>query len=68
MKRRLALALAALTSLVPAIALGLGLGDIRLHSALNQQLDAEIELISATDSEIDALRVQLASSELFEKN
>ena len=67
MKRRLALALAALTSLVPAIALGLGLGDIRLHSALNQQLDAEIELISATDSEIDALRVHLAGSDLFDR-
>ncbi len=67
MKRRLALALAALASLVPAIALGLGLGDIRLHSALNQQLDAEIELISATESEIDALRVHLASSELFDR-
>lgn len=67
MKRRLALALAALTSLVPAIALGLGLGDIRLHSALNQQLDAEIELISATDSEIDALRVHLAGADLFDR-
>ena len=43
----------------------LGLGDIRLSSALNQPLRAEIELISATPEELDSLRVLLASSETF---
>jgi pilus assembly protein FimV len=43
----------------------LGLGDIRLSSALNEPLRAEIELISATPEELDNLDVLLASSETF---
>ncbi len=43
----------------------LGLGDIRLSSALNEPLSAEIELLSATPEELDNLSVILASSETF---
>lgn len=43
----------------------LGLGDIRLSSALNEPLRAEIELLSATPEELDNLTVTLASAETF---
>lgn len=43
----------------------LGLGDIRLDSALNQPLRAEIELLAATPEELNNLEVQLASAETF---
>ncbi|MCS6947171.1 MAG: hypothetical protein NZM12_06120 [Steroidobacteraceae bacterium] len=49
----------------PSGALALGLGDIRLNSALNQTLDAEIELINATPDELAGLKAQLASRETF---
>ena len=43
----------------------LGLGDIRLSSALNEPLRAEIELLSATPEEVNNLAVTLASEETF---
>lgn len=43
----------------------LGLGEIRLNSALNEPLRAEIELISATPEELANLEVSLASSDTF---
>ena len=43
----------------------LGLGDIRLSSALNEPLRAEIELLSATPEELENLTVALASQETF---
>ncbi|MCZ6895238.1 MAG: hypothetical protein O7H40_14490, partial [Gammaproteobacteria bacterium] len=56
--------------LLPAMLLAsqswaLGLGDIRLDSALNQPLRAEIELLSATPEDLKNLTVQLASAETF---
>ncbi len=45
----------------------LGLGDIRLSSALNQPLRAEIELLAATPEEINNLTVQLAAAETFSR-
>ncbi len=45
----------------------LGLGEIRLNSALNEPLRAEIELLSVTPDELENLRVQLASAETFER-
>ena len=58
--------------LLPALLLAsqswaLGLGDIRLSSALNEPLRAEIELLAATPDELDNLRIQLASTETFER-
>ncbi len=49
----------------PAALYALGLGDIRLNSALNQPFDAEIELVSATADDLGALRASLASGEIF---
>ena len=45
----------------------LGLGDIRLSTALNEPIKAEIELLAATPEEIDNLIVTLASSDTFER-
>ena len=45
----------------------LGLGEIRLSSALNEPLRAEIELLAATPEELENLRIQLASLETFQR-
>ena len=45
----------------------LGLGDIRLSSALNEPLRAEIELLSVMPEELGNLDVVLASTETFER-
>ncbi len=61
---RISLLIAAfLTSEVWAI----GLGDIRLDSALNEPLRAEIALLSASPEELAGLDVSLASSDVFER-
>ena len=41
--------------LTPAAALGLGLGEIRLNSSLNEPLSAEIDLVAATSEELTTL-------------
>ncbi|WP_052081112.1 FimV/HubP family polar landmark protein [Pseudomonas sp. ML96] len=51
------------SGLVPA----LGLGEIDLHSALNQPLDAEIELYQIGDLSSDEIKVRLASAEEFNR-
>ncbi len=53
--------------LTPAAALGLGLGEIRLSSALNEPLSAEIDLVAATPEELAALDAYLASPEVFQR-
>lgn len=63
--RSLAIGIAALSLLLPFNSYALGLGDIRLHSALNQPLDAEIGLLSADSINPDELKVDLASSDAF---
>lgn len=50
---------------LPSSALALGMGDIKLKSALNQPFDAEIELLSVTPAEAETLKVALASRETF---
>ena len=53
--------------LTPFGAWALGLGDIELRSALNQPLDANIELVSPTPEELSDLRVALAAPETFDR-
>lgn len=53
--------------LAPQAAFSLGLGDIRLNSALNEPLSAEIDLVAPTAEELNALNAQLASRELFQR-
>ncbi len=53
--------------LAPTVALPLGLGEIRLSSALNEPLSAEIDLVAATPEELGALQAQLASRDMFQR-
>jgi pilus assembly protein FimV len=62
--KRSSLVLASLMAL-PSAAFALGLGDIRLLSPLNAPLDAEIELVDVTPEEMQSLKVQIASREMF---
>ncbi|MFM7274583.1 MAG: FimV family protein, partial [Gammaproteobacteria bacterium] len=65
-KRASALLIAA--ALLPAgLAHALGLGEVRLSSALDQPLRAEIELRSVGDLSADEIRVRLASGTEFER-
>ena len=63
--RKLIVAIAFGAVFIPTHALTLGLGDIDVSSALNQQLDAEIELLSVAEGDTDTLIVKLASREEF---
>lgn len=51
--------------LAPPGVFALGVGQIEVYSALNQPLDAEIELHSATPDELATLSVDLASPRVF---
>ncbi|MGB7740889.1 MAG: FimV/HubP family polar landmark protein [Steroidobacteraceae bacterium] len=51
--------------MAPGALYALGLGEIKLNSALNQPFDAEIELVSATQEDLGALRAALASNDTF---
>jgi len=65
MGKRLAPMIAVLAMLAPVAAYALGLGDITMKSALNQPLDAEIELLSVQKGDLDDLHVKLGSVEDF---
>jgi pilus assembly protein FimV len=67
MGKRLAPALAILAMLVPAAANALGLGNITMNSALNQPLDADIELLSVQSGDLANLVVRLGSDEDFQR-
>jgi pilus assembly protein FimV len=57
--------LLACSFLWPSSSWALGLGEIHLNSALNEPMNAEIDLISASPEELTALRATLASREAF---
>ena len=65
MTRRLQRFLALVLLVSPSTLFALGLGDIQLHSGLNEPLDADIELVSAAPDELSSLRAALASRETF---
>jgi len=58
---------AMLLLLLPVNSFSLGLGEINLHSALNQSLDAEIGLLSVGNTTVDEIVVKLASKQVFDK-
>lgn len=53
--------------LSPVTLYALGLGEIRLNSALNQPFDAEIELLAPTAEELGSLKVTLAGNDVFSR-
>lgn len=61
-------ALASGPLLYSGIASALGLGDITLHSALNQPLEADIELLDLGDLGESDIKVSLAPNEVFERS
>lgn len=67
MVRKLAIAVALALGSTSMTAYGLGLGEIKTRSVLNQALDAEIDLLSVVKGEMEGLRVQLAPAEAFER-
>ncbi len=64
---RLAPVMAILAMLIPAVGHALGLGNIAMNSALNQPLNAEIELLSVQKGDLANLVVQLGSEEDFQR-
>lgn len=65
--RKLVQAIAAASALTSGMAHALGLGDIHLRSALNQPLDAEIDLVEVRDLSAAEVIPKLASPEDFNK-
>ncbi|MFQ5487473.1 MAG: FimV/HubP family polar landmark protein [Gammaproteobacteria bacterium] len=64
---RLARLFALFIFLAPLELQALALGDIELHSALNQPLDAQVELLSLGETELEDIDVRLASPEAFDR-
>ncbi len=52
---------------LPGAAGAIGLGEIRVQSALNEPLSAEIDIVGATEDELADLRAAVASRETFER-
>jgi pilus assembly protein FimV len=67
MKGPVKLSLAVALALAGGNAFALGLGAIQVKSGLNQPLDAEIPVITESAAEANALTVDLASAEDFER-
>ncbi|MDE2090137.1 MAG: hypothetical protein KGJ12_08965, partial [Gammaproteobacteria bacterium] len=65
MVRKLFLILAVLLLSFPMAVYALGLGNVTLHSALGQPLDADIGLIGVNPDEIQDIKVGLASNQIF---
>ena len=67
MARTPAFVLGAVCTLWATVVSALGLGDITLHSALNQTFNAEIQLLRIRDLGNDEMIPRLASAEDFER-
>ncbi len=65
MLRKFSAVIAMLALLVPLSADALGLGQLRVNSALTEPLDAEIVLLSVGQDEADSITARLASAEAF---
>jgi pilus assembly protein FimV len=60
------LACLAAFAILPIQAYALGVGKLTMHSALDEPLDATIELTAATPSELETLEVTLGSAGVFQ--
>lgn len=65
--RSLTKTLAVMTLLAPASAYSLGIGSIRVHSGLNQNLNAEISLVTSADEDVSDIKVSLAPPPKFDE-
>ncbi len=66
-KRRLAIALSACLTMTSGVVHALGMGEIEVNTSLNEPLDAKIKLFSATSEELDTLKIEMASQEVFSR-
>lgn len=66
MIRKLVLTATMLMVFVTTRVMALGLGELTLHSYLNEPLNAEIELLSVHPDELDGIKIALASQRDFE--
>jgi pilus assembly protein FimV len=67
MVRRRFAALFTLSLGVPALAGAVGLGDIHLASALNEPLSAQIDIVGASDEDLQILTANVADRGTFER-
>lgn len=67
MVRKLAAALLSAGVLIPGLANALGLGEIKLNSALSEPLNAEIQLVQVRELTKDEILPNLASTQDFKK-
>ena len=65
--RKLLGAIVAAALFLPDTGYSLGLGEIEVNSALNQKLNADIELLSALPEDIETIIVKLASRKEFSR-
>ena len=65
--RNLTTTLAVISLMTPAIGYSLGIGDIKMHSVLNQNLDAEIALVVLADEKSSDIKVNLAPPDKFDE-
>jgi len=65
--RNLTKTLAVVSLLAPSSGYSLGIGDIKLHSALNQNLDAEISLVVSEGEQASDIKVNLAPPDKFDE-
>ena len=65
--RKLTLSLAVMAALLPVRGYPLGLGDLELNSALNQELNAEIAVLSAATEDAEQIIVKLADRDAFSR-
>lgn len=66
MLRKKAVAIA-VSLLMPSLASALGLGALKATSSLNEPFDGRIEILGASATDYDTLRVKLADSQQFER-
>lgn len=66
--RHVLIGLVTSSALYSSFASALGLGEITLHSALNQPLEAEIQLLQVGDLSANEIKVKLASADVFNRS
>jgi pilus assembly protein FimV len=67
-RKKLAMAILALSALQANFANALGLGNLSIKSTLNQPLNAEIKLLDAGDLDPTQVKIQLAAAEDFQRS
>ncbi|MEO1886563.1 MAG: hypothetical protein ABGX72_04190, partial [Methyloprofundus sp.] len=60
-------ALVSISLLAPMAVHSLGVGELKLHSALNQKLNAEITLSLGAGEHLEDIKVALATPDQFDK-